>query len=127
MITPSEHAHCVILPYLEKKGKYLRQCLKERKNRANLPGYAKAPPGFGSTPGIEFTFLDSLFYGIPHEPVKPLIIKGLFGPDYGFQGQFQLIFTGLTEIPVGNMKIIAPHYRLLDSMFTYITSKGLHK
>jgi hypothetical protein len=83
-------------------------------------------PGFGLIPGIEFPFLDSFFDGIPHKPVKPFIVEGLFGPDYGFQVQLQLIFAGFTDIPVGNMKIIASRYRLLDNMFTYITGKSLH-
>jgi hypothetical protein len=70
--------------------------------------------------------LNGLFDRIPHKPFIPLITEGLFCPDYRFQNDLKRILTGLTDIPVGNVKIIAPHHRLLDGMFTNVTSQSLH-
>jgi hypothetical protein len=70
--------------------------------------------------------LNGFFYGIPHKPFIPFIAEGLFCPDHGLQNPLERIFTGLTDIPVGNVKIITSRHRLLDGMFTNITCQGLH-
>jgi hypothetical protein len=70
--------------------------------------------------------LNGLLERIPHKPFIPLIAEGLFCPDHGLQNDFKRILTGLTDIPMGNVKVIAAHHRLLDGMFTNITSQSFH-
>jgi hypothetical protein len=67
-----------------------------------------------------------LFDGILDKPVEPLVIKGLFGPYYRFYEQLKLIVTGFAKLPVGNMEIVPPGFRMRDGVFTYITDKGFH-
>jgi hypothetical protein len=76
--------------------------------------------------GLEIALGDGIFDGILDEPVKPFIVKGLFGPDNRPQQGIQLFFAGLTNIPVGKTKIVPPHNGLMHRMFTNITGYSLH-
>jgi hypothetical protein len=59
---------------------------------------------FPALPGFPFPLGDGLFNGIPYKTVKPFIVKGLLGPDYGPNGRFKLIPACFTNIPVGYVK-----------------------
>jgi hypothetical protein len=76
--------------------------------------------------GLEFSLGDGFFYGIPHKPIIPFIAKGLFGSHHRLYGKLERVITGLTKIPVRDMKIIPPRHRLLDGMFTDITGNSFH-
>jgi hypothetical protein len=76
--------------------------------------------------GLESALRDGIFNGILEEPVKPFIVKGLFGPDNRPQQGIQIFLAGLTNIPVGKIKIAPPHSGLLYRMFTNITGYRFH-
>jgi hypothetical protein len=69
---------------------------------------------------------NGLFDRILGQPVIPFIVEGLFCSDNRFQGQFQAVFAGFTEIPVGKVEVVPVGSGLADSMLTYITGKGFH-
>jgi hypothetical protein len=86
--------------------------------------------GHGYQAGLaafDFSPLNGFFDGILGKLVKPFIVKGLFCPDYRFCHQVKLILTGFTDVPVGDMKIITSHHRLVDSTFTDITGQSFHR
>jgi hypothetical protein len=91
------------------------------------PGTRKtAPHNCGKLLYREFSPLDRVFDGILGKPVKPLVIKGLLGPDNGLGQQVKLILTGFADLTMANMKIITPHRRLLDRAFANIADNGFH-
>jgi sialic acid synthase SpsE len=75
---------------------------------------------------LPFAFLNSFFDGFLDQLVIPVVVKGLFRPDYRFNRRFKLIVAGFTEIPVSQMKIITPGNRLLNLMAAHIACKSLH-
>jgi hypothetical protein len=70
--------------------------------------------------------LDGLFDGILNQVVEPFVIEGLFGPDGGLDQQLKLVVTGLANVTVGYVKVIAVVHGLLDRFSTYVAGQGLH-
>ena len=70
---------------------------------------------------FEFAFLYGFLDGFLDQLGIPVIVEGLFGPDSRLNLEFQLIMAGLTNIPMGHVKIIAPGNRALDDILANIT------
>jgi hypothetical protein len=58
--------------------------------------------------------------------VIPVVVKGLLGPDRGFDQELKLIMAGLTKVPVGQMEITAPGNGLLNGLSAHVTGKSFH-
>jgi predicted RNase H-like HicB family nuclease len=74
----------------------------------------------------EFSLLNGLFDGIVDKFGIPVVVEGLFFPDYGLYSRFKIVLAGLAEVPMTNLEIIPVGYRIIHCMSAYITGKGLH-
>jgi hypothetical protein len=79
-----------------------------------------------ASPYFEFTFLTGLFNGFLNQFIVPFIVERGLVSDYGFNLGFQFVMAAFAEIPMGQVKTIAPHNGSGDSTLANITGKGLH-
>ena len=70
---------------------------------------------------VEFALLNGFFNGFLDQIGIPIVIERRFSPDYGFDLDFQFVMAGLTNVPVGQVEVIASRDGSLDDILAYIT------
>jgi len=75
---------------------------------------------------VEFAFLNGFFNGFLNKFGIPFVVKGLFGPHYGFNLNFHFVMAGFANVPMGHVKVISSRNGSFDDILANITGKSFH-